>query len=133
MAPLVSPRSGRREAGRRTRVALGTDDADAKGGLDEAIPLQVMVQQGQRTRVRIQGSILSRSTASTHAEEPVHRSSPSTSIDSASDNEDASGDEEPPPLVISEEIRRRILDEEDAKRSRKVGALSPFSLICRLI
>ncbi|KAJ9116067.1 hypothetical protein QFC20_000740 [Naganishia adeliensis] len=124
-APLVSPRSGRREAGRRTRVALGASDTIEDELPKPVSPVQTMSQQGGRTRVRIQGSILSRSTASTYTEEPIH-SSPSTSGDSASDDDaSVSGDEQEPPLplVISEEIRRRILDEEDAKRSRKIADL----------
>lgn len=130
-APLVSPRSGRREAGRRTRVALGASDTIEDELPKPVSPVQTMSQQGGRTRVRIQGSILSRSTASTYTEEPIH-SSPSTSGDSASDDDaSVSGDEQEPPLplVISEEIRRRILDEEDAKRSRKVPVFPFFPFL----
>lgn len=122
-APLVSPRSGRREAGRRTRVKLA-EPVEPEAGVS------VSPVQGRSARVRVPASVLSRSTTSTtYAEEPDGRPASPSSLGSGSeDDASVSAEEgEPPPLVISEEIRRRILDEEDAKRSRKVRAFPPFS------
>lgn len=94
--PLVSPRSGRREAGRKARAAVETvdraySDHDDMDGISEA-----------------------ESSSSSASSSSAHSSSRATG---------SSAEEEPPPLpplVISAEIRRQILDEEDAKRSRKV-------------
>lgn len=100
----VSPRSGRREAGRKVRAAV----ADVSRASSPAKSEPASEEEGDaESQISSMGSnASSNSTASSAEEEPP----PAL-----------------PPLVISAEIRRQILDEEDAKRSRKVR-FPPFPL-----
>lgn len=104
--PLVSPRSGRREAGRKARAAVEAvdraySDHDDMDGIFEA-----------------ESSVSSASSSSAH--------SSSRSTGSSAEEEEEPPPPTLPPLVISAEIRRQILDEEDAKRSRKVRPARMF-------